>query len=212
MVYVVRHGDRNDELKMSLRSLGNLPHNRVFIAGHCPRWVKNVTAIPVRSVSDKHTSIENNLRAALQHPELGHRCVFFNDDFYVMEPIESVPVMHGGSIEGYTGKGALKQRMFRTRLLIDNMGQMPLLTYDGQHVPFPIVRDEVVEALGRNFSSVLWRTWYGNMFSLGGRQVSDVKSRDGTVIPGPFMSSSQRSFPILRPYLEDTLPRSSPYV
>lgn len=215
IIYAVRPGERNDALRFSLRSLENLPHRRVFIAGYCPGWVKNVTVIPVDRVSDKYVSIERNVKAALSHPELGEECVYMNDDFFILEPIESVPAMHGGSILNYNGKGGLKTRMKRTQALLSDevLPHLALLTYDGQHVPLPLITEAANDLIHSMPSGVLWRTWYGNMMGLEGSEVSDTKNRDGVLRPhGPFLSSAPRAMPNLKPYLEDVLPRSHAYV
>jgi hypothetical protein len=214
VLYVVRPGERNDPLRMSLRSLANLPHHRVFIAGYCPSWVKNVTAVPAPRKTDRFASIEANLLAGLKHPEISEQVIYFNDDFFVMEPIESVPVMHGGPVAQYNGKGPLKQLMRKTvnRLSAAIESDAPLFTYDGIHVPFPLSAGNARVALNAVERGCLWRTWYGNLHDVGGVETADVKSRDGKIIPGPFMSSNARAFHTLKHYLEDVLPRSRDYV
>ncbi|MFF3129757.1 hypothetical protein ACFVRD_48125 [Streptomyces sp. NPDC057908] len=48
IVYVVRPWNQNEQLRYSLRTLANLPHRRVWIAGYCPTWVgPDVGRIPV---------------------------------------------------------------------------------------------------------------------------------------------------------------------
>lgn len=208
VIYVVRRGERNEALQFSLRSLGNLPHNRVFIAGYCPSWVKNVTAVPVTRKVNKFFSIEENLRAAVHHPEIGNTAVYFNDDFYVMEPIPFVPVMHDGWAADYKKSGEL---MWRMRDTIKKLPFGDALSYE-LHVPLPIDIADAGVILRTMPYGVAWRTWYGNVRMITGTQVADVKSRDGTIYPGPFMSSSPNALRLIRSYLEDTLPQRSPYV
>jgi hypothetical protein len=216
LVYVVRPGESNPSLKYSLRSLANLPHRRVFVAGHCPSFVKNVTKIPVRKLPNKLASIEANLRAALRHPELGERAVYMNDDFYVMEPIDEVPITHGGPVSEFALRQEFKWRMARTidEFVIQGMRVQfdGMLTYDGVHMPLPIETSIARGCLANMPSGVLWRTWYGNVAAIGGTRVSNTKSQKGEVVPGPFMSTSQVSLRPLREYLEDVLPKESPYV
>ena len=68
IVYVVRPGERNEELRYSLRSLSNLPHGRVWIAGYMPKWVTGVEHIPSPAKPGSHVHAKANLRAACQHP------------------------------------------------------------------------------------------------------------------------------------------------
>ena len=210
IVYAVRRSDRNDELALSLRSLTNLPHRRVFIAGHCPPWVRDVTAVaPSRRSANKYDAIQANVTAAIAHPELGERFVYFNDDFYVMEPIDEVPVTNGGPSSEYRGIQELKIRMRQTcrALEIDDP-----LTFDGVHTPLPVVTECARRIMAESPRGVLWRTLYGNLTGMTGTRVSDVKSRHGDLIPGPFLSTSPRGFRVLRSHLQDVIPGGSPYV
>lgn len=213
VIYVVRPGESNPSLKYSLRSLMNLPHNRVFIAGNCPTWIRGVTAIPVRKVPSKLNAIENNLRAALRHPEISERVVYMNDDFFIMEPIDEVPITHGGPIEEYKGQQEFKWRMART---IENIKQYGLsvgaVTYDGVHMPLPLVTETARKVLSDMESGMLWRTWYGNVAAIGGVQVPNTKSKKGEVVPGPFFSTDRTTLSRTKQHLEDVLPKGSPYV
>ncbi len=209
IIYVVRRGNDNLSLKYSLRSLAHLPHRRVFIAGHCPDWVRNVTAIPVKSRVNKFDNIEENLKAALRHEELGERAVYFNDDFYITEPIDEVPIMNGGLARHVVLRQELRIRFMETLRVLHGCDE--LLTYDGTHVPLPIDVDTAREHVMNMPKGLLWRTWYGNTARLGGVTIEDVKSRDGSIIPGPFLSSSRKALSTLRTYLEDKLPKQSAY-
>ncbi len=213
LVYVVRPGDNNPSLKFSLRSLANIPHNRVFVAGNCPSWVKGITAIPVRKLPNKLNAIENNLRAALRHPELGERCVYMNDDFYIMEPIEEVPITHGGPVGNFKMRQEFKWRMARTVANLKQYGlNGEMVTYDGVHMPLPLVTETARKVLSDMESGMLWRTWYGNVAAIGGVQVPNTKSQKGEIVPGPFLSTNMTTLSKLKPYLEDVLPKGSPYV
>jgi hypothetical protein len=213
VLYVVRPGENNLALKFSLRSLANLPHRRVFIAGYCPSWVRNVTAIPVRKLPSKLNAIENNLRHALRHPELSERVTYWNDDFFVLEPIDEIPVTHGGPVEGYRGRQEFKWRMDRTVKELANRGTtQEMLTYDGIHMPLPLYREAAREILAEIPSGCLWRTWYGNVAAIGGVQVSNTKSQKGEIVPGKFLSTNATTLHSLKHHLEDVLPRGGPYV
>lgn len=139
--------------------------------------------------------------------------VYFNDDFFVMEPIVEVPITHGGPIEEYKGQQEFKWRMART---VTNLRQYGLsdgaVTYDGIHMPLPLVSDTARKVLSDMESGMLWRTWYGNVAAIGGVQVPNTKSKKGEIIPGPFFSTNMTTLGKVKPYLEDVLPKGSPYV
>jgi hypothetical protein len=212
IVYVVKPGERNNALRYSLRSLGNLPHRRVIIGGSCPTWVKNVVHAPVPRLSrSKFDSIEANLKGALHDPDIADECVYFNDDFYVMVPLERVPILHGGPAADYHPSDQIGKRFKKTIAALD----MPdALTYDGTHVPLPIIRDDVFKAFELSPGGIKWRTWYGNICRIGGERTHNAKVRNarGAIPDGPFLSSSPMSLASLKEFIEDILPRRSPYV
>jgi hypothetical protein len=214
VLYVCRPGENNPALRFSLRSLANLPHRRVFVAGYCPTWVRSVTAIPVRKLPSKLNAIENNLRHALRHPELGERCTYFNDDFFVLEPIDEVPITHGGPVEGYRGRQEFKWRMDRTVKELRNHypEEHEIVTYDGIHMPLPLETESARNLLSMIPSGCLWRTWYGNMAGIGGVQVPNTKSQKGELVPGKFLSTNATTLHSLKHHLDDALPKGGPYV
>lgn len=210
IIYVVRSGERNTPLRFSLRSLANIPHRRVIVAGYCPTWVRNVERVPVRRTTNKFDSIEKNLRAAIAIDDLTDRVIYFNDDFFVMQPIDEMPVLNGGPSRSYSPRDEMRWRYKKTLRLLGDSSD--LLRYDGTHVPLPLVVDEIRSVFDRMPPGILWRTWYGNVAHLGGETTHDVKSRDGSVIDGPFMSCAPKAIHALKHYLEDVLPRGGPYV
>jgi len=210
IIYVVRDGERNDALAYSLRSLAHVPHNRVFISGFCPSWVRNVVIVNQRRVRGKFETIEENYRAALFHQEISENAVYFNDDFYVMKSVESIPVMHGGlpAINAYAQE--IRLRYAQTIKLLPNNITHPI-TYE-LHVPLPINTEQARRAASVAPRGTLLRTWYGNYCGVGGELTMDVKSRFGDVIDGEYLSSSPRVLKSLRSYLDERLPMESPYV
>lgn len=204
IVYVVRPGDDNQELRYSLRTLRNVPHRRVFIAGHCPRWVKGVTPIPVRQDGTKFSNSTGNLRAAAEHPEVSEEFLYFNDDFFVMQPIRRMPALHRGpiaAIERYyaaRGKGAYLKGLRDTWALLAELGIEQPLSYE-LHVPMLLQKARLLETLelGAHLPVLHKRTLYGNVWGLGGRQIPDCKVIDrGWTFPkaAPFLSTLPVSF------------------
>lgn len=103
VVYVVRPGDDNDELRHSLRSVAaNVPHRKVWIAGHCPWWVKNVERLELEPLSDRFDNQHQSLSAAVAHPDLAEEFYYFNDDIYVVERFDGLlPALHLGPLADY---------------------------------------------------------------------------------------------------------------
>lgn len=193
-VYLVRPGDSNQELRYSLRSLRNLPHRRVWLAGYQPKWTTNVGRIPVEQGENKYENSRANIRAACSHPDVTERFLLFNDDFFVVEPIDAIPVWHRGllvdRLEGRRG-GSYVRRMQATS---DALGP-DALSY-ALHVPMEIEKGKALEVLDATTDEVLFRTMYGNRWNVGGIYHDDVKvaGRNDKIPDGPLLSTSDGSF------------------
>jgi hypothetical protein len=103
VVFVVRPGDDNEELRYSLRSVAaNVPHRKVWIAGHCPWWVKNVERIELTPLPDRFDNQHQSLTAAVNHPDLADEFYYWNDDIYAMRPFRGyLPTLHLGPLREY---------------------------------------------------------------------------------------------------------------
>ena len=219
VVYVCREG-QNEELRFSLRSLVNLPHGDVWIFGGHPAWVQGLRSVRVPQNADKQQNVISNVIAACLNSRVSDPFILMNDDFYVMRPIESVPVMHRGTIasvlDDYRDRhpsSRYTSRIERTRKHLINLGYPAPLSYE-LHAPMVFHKKPLLELL-MTFTpgEYQWRTLYGNTQAIGGDHVDDVKVwRSGqTVAEGPFLSSSDGAFAVVRPLLDQQFPDPSPY-
>jgi hypothetical protein len=188
VVYVVRPGDDNEELRYSLRSLANLPHRRVYIAGYAPQWCANV--FPILTDQKNKPDQENsnaNLKAALQDPELSDDFVFMNDDFYVMEPVEDIPALHQGLLDAritaYRAGGRMHQAysLMVTRRALQQVPSAPdeLLSYE-LHMPMLMNKRRALlmfKLWRANLQGLRPRTLYGNLYHISGKETQDAKGR-----------------------------------
>lgn len=210
VVYLVGPGDRNEQLRISLRSLENLPHGRVWIVGHRPEWVKGVEFLPVSQRGPKHANTWRNLETlAASGPESFY---LFNDDYFILHPMRGVPVLHRGSLDEriayYDRKPNLRSWAARgrhTRRAFESLGRDPagLLTYE-LHLPMPLTREATagaIEDLHRvrilDPRFYMKRTWVGNWADLGGDRSQDCKvhSKWGNAsLRGSFLSTSDAAW------------------
>ncbi|MCB1250392.1 MAG: hypothetical protein KDB36_13335 [Acidimicrobiales bacterium] len=185
VVYVVRPGDDNEELRFSLRALAaHVPHDSVILVGYCPSWVTGVHHIPVRQTGTKYRNSTLNLLAACEHPAVDDEFVLFNDDMFAMAPVDEVPVLHRGPVVDvaaeYSARGAGRylHGMLETAALLAARGVASPLSYE-LHVPLPVHKDAMAEALHIGLDSgiavVHKRTLYGNLAGIGGELAADVK-------------------------------------
>lgn len=215
VVYYVRQGDRNEELRYSLRSLVNFPHERVWIFGHKPRWVDHVLHVPGNRSGGAQSNAISNLRLACEYVG-ADRFAIFNDDFFVMDPVLAVPSYHAGPLRdrlrGVFGAFATHLRIARDQLLERGYPDPIAWTL---HIPVVVWRAELASVLASIPSGIPpeWRTMYGNLSGAVGEQAPDVKvrKRSDPLPEGPFLSCSDATFPAVRRVLEARFPRPSRY-
>lgn len=205
IVYVLRPADRNEQLRYSLRSVAaHLPHGRVWLAGHCPSWVRDVGCIPVVQQGTKYQNSTANLKAAAEHPDVADEFLLMNDDFFIMRPVERMPVLHRGpvsKVEGYYARrasGMYLRGMRETRELLAELGFPAPLSYE-LHVPMPMDKTGLLHALeaGQHLEVLHKRTLYGALHGLGGHEIPDPKvlGRGGQFArEAPFLSTMPDSF------------------
>lgn len=210
IVYIVRPGDDNEELRYSLRTVAkNLPHRRVVIAGHTPDWVKNVHSIEVSQDGDKYENAAKNWAAAMDDESVSEAFIAMNDDFYIMKPLHTLPTLHRGDLErviGYYIKtpGPYLYNMRETRDMLLKLGcqETELKSY-ALHVPMVMEKTKrrittyAIEALGKREHNVQMRTLYGNLWRIGGEEMADVKSsnRNSVIAKNDtFLSSNDQAF------------------
>jgi hypothetical protein len=202
VVYLVKHKEKNEELRHSLRSLTNLKHDRVWMAGHRPKWVTNVGLIPVRPQSNKNRATTMNLQAASRRKEVSDPFILFNDDFFVLHLLDEIPAYHRGPLsEWITTSGVVSgymQGALKTLKHLRELGIEEPLSYD-LHLPLVVHKKTMLKAIDHCYGirAAHKRTVYGNLADLGGELVGDCKIRDQNTVPGAdwlFTSTEDGSF------------------
>lgn len=91
LVYIVRNGDNNPDLRYSLRSVAKFVKcDKVWIVGYKPKWVGNVEYIKVTQGPDKWQNSVNNIIAACESDDISDNFVLMNDDFFAIKPVEDL--------------------------------------------------------------------------------------------------------------------------
>jgi hypothetical protein len=177
LVYICRNGD-NEELRYSIRSaVKNLPHDKIWVVGGKPDWYTG-DYIEVNQGKSKYRNARNNLKAICNAKEISESFILMNDDFYIVNKIDSIPYMYAGTLSD-----KIKQRddIFNgntyTALLRQTLGSLSrknintALDYE-LHVPMIMEKKKLSKVLG--FSG-LWRSVYGNMFEVGGIKIKTMR-------------------------------------
>lgn len=220
VVIPVRPGNSNPELRYALRSLANVPHGAVHIVGHAPRWVnrKAVNVIPRPLIGPG--TVRDHMRVVCESPDVSESFLLFNDDMYVTRPVP-IPVLNRGRQGDVIARLRARHGVSMYVLgMIDTLNALSAAGFPDPwcfelHTPMRMQKDLLREALilGRGVRRFNWRTGYGAVAGLSGDTVPDVKvyERTDPIPPGPFLSTSDQSFPWFADHLAGIFPKQSRY-
>lgn len=101
VVYILGNAIKyqNVELRYSLRSLVNLPHQRVFFVGGKPDWIRGIHHIPTEQRGTKWENARKNIRAIADSPDISDKFILMNDDFFILRPVEKPALYNRGPLE-----------------------------------------------------------------------------------------------------------------
>lgn len=201
VAYVCRAGE-NEELRYSLRSLVNLPHDNVSVYGGAPPWYTG-RHVDVEQRGGKLANAYRALREATHDDALSDPFLLMNDDFFAVRKTK-VPYLHRGDLaevlawyreqcpSSYYTRG-----MAKTAALLARLGVKEPISYE-LHVPIVVHKRAMRDALEHcaHDPSLHIRSVYGNLSRLEGKKVDDVKvySRDDVLPRGPWLSTEDATF------------------
>ena len=181
IVYFVKDTKENEELRYSLRSLKNFPHDKVWFYGGCPKGLKPDYYIKVDQ--NKPTKWENifmMFKMACLNKNISKDFWLFNDDFFIMKPVKKGPNYFEGDLykrvvtleDKHGGITPYSQQLRYTLQELEGMG-CDTFNY-ALHVPFLINKKKGTE-LSKIINGPMIRCLYGNYFKIGGENHTDVK-------------------------------------
>lgn len=187
LLYFVRRGNKNESLRYSLRTLDNLPHDRVVIVGHAPQWVQNVEVVRGNKHASKWLNVFGNLRIAARELA-GETFVVMNDDFFITEPLVEIPSWRRGSLADHIERvrpSTWRKSLVATNDFFRDHGLDDPLSYE-LHVPVEMDADKLLGVLDRAHEWAWartprcrdlpqWRTLYGNWWKVPAVRHDDVK-------------------------------------
>lgn len=188
------------ELRYCIRSIAeNVPHRRVYLAGYRPAWASpELGHIDVPRVDSlKFLRVMRNIRMAVKSPEISDNFYLFNDDFFIMKPLENLPNYHRGEL---IDRGRNPGVVENTIKLIKSIGVEEPLDF-GLHVPMIMNKDMWLEAWTElrklELRPVHFRSFYGNYHKIDGEFMDDVKLYENNDTPTgaeQFLSTDNESF------------------
>lgn len=237
-VYPCRDGE-NEELRYSIRSvLEFFPDAEIWVVGGKPSWYVG-NYIEVKQSSAKYKNVKSNIEAILNSPDIDNSFVYMNDDFYLTSKPDFKIKYHRGDLgrriryeyEENHNKVYFKL-LNRTYVRLQKQMKKP---FDYElHIPI-MVEKQLLKKAASISDSLLWRSFYFNLYHSGG--YFNIKHNGGdsftiTKSPGiqiedckiydcpdkdelvnfveqnkPFLSSNDSSFELMKTsFLEERLP------
>ena len=201
IVYFVKQSPINEELRYSLRTLRNFPHNKVWFYGGCPKGLKPDFHVAVEQTGNKWENVRKMMIKACSNPQLSPDFWVFNDDFFVMEKITKPVNYYNGNL--YKRIVTLENKFGRitpySQLIRDVCKDLEALGCETKdytlHVPILINKRKMLDLL--SFTDCIgYRSLYANYFEIGGEKSNDVKITNifKRYKGGPYVSTDDRSF------------------
>ena len=205
IVYFVKDTEINEELKYSLRSIDkNFPHRSVVFVGGKPDNLTPDRWIHVKQ--NKETKWDNTsllMRTTCLDEDISDSFVLFNDDFFVMKPIEYLPYYSDGFIRNrilslkirHHKETKYSKRLQQTIDLLESKN-LPTISY-AVHFPMIINKREMLETFEEFPEGLMWRSLYGNHHKKPVTYTPDCKIYDYSRVPdnnSSYLSTSDKSF------------------
>jgi hypothetical protein len=187
VVYPYKKAHDDFELRYSLRSLVNMEHGRVFVAGDKPVVTgKAVTHIPVGSFETPYQSSTANIRAAIVEGGITGEFVVMHDDIFLLKPWQ-FRHEHRGTIAEYlaTGRasGLYRAHIEATRDILEGESIKDPLWF-GLHTPTVYDVGKLLDLIDRfEGQRFLLRTLYHNLYPQPATRRDDVKAHQWTGDP-----------------------------
>lgn len=191
LIYILKADIDTDELKYSLRSVEkNFPINRVWFVGGQPKGLEPDIRIPhVQVGNSKWEMIRSSMWKAVSDERLSEDFFLFNDDFFVMEPVDTDSFRNfvDGTLEkridelhSESGMNAYTRTLFKLEQELKTMHE-PTMNFD-VHLPMLLNKEQVRSTLYK-CSSPQMRSAIGNINRLPFVIHPDVKVYDLESVP-----------------------------
>lgn len=215
VVYPYKARPLDLELRYSIRSLVNVSHSKVIVAGDKPNL--RVTHVPVRRNVDRYRSSTANILAAAERAVETDQFIVMNDDIFILEPW-TFRHENRGTVDEFlaSGKpaGLYRIRVEKTRDILAAHGVSEPLWF-GLHTPTVYDRRKLIDLI-KDFRGerYLLRTLYHNLFPQPSTRREDVKHKTWMGSPsGDVLSISDQCAwkPAFRRWVERRFPHPSVY-
>lgn len=184
IVYFVKDGVKNEELRYSLRSVcQNMPFKRVWVFGGCPQNIVPDVRVRVdQTGKTKWDKVRNMYKMVCENKEVTDNLILFNDDFFIMKPTGHISPIYRCTLDehipklerNFGNKPTPYSRLLRDcRSKLKEMGATQL-SYE-LHTPFIFNKKKLLRMIEEYPNQHCARTFYGNVYKIGGEKTNDVK-------------------------------------
>lgn len=230
IVYLTKECKVNEELTYSLRSLVNLPHDKVFLVGGCPTNIDKtkITHIPTLQGNNKFHNTTKSIQIVCYNESLSENFILMNDDFFILKPIKN-PINELNLTRGPI-REVVKEMSSRpnsdssymagtvqTDVFLRDLGYNIPLSYE-LHIPMVFSKKQLLDVFLLkhldSLSMIQWRSIYGNIYLKNSQKVEDVKVYHNFYHPirnDKFLSTEDMSWPRVKTYISKLFPNKSPY-
>lgn len=182
----------NNEIRYSLRSMNAANVGWVGIAGpEMPAFLTGIDHIKVahRPDGNRYQNTQRQILAACVKEHVPDDMVLFNDDFMVRSPETwNWTPTHRGAVLKRDTPNVWKKSIIDTVKWLEALGIPKPINYEG-HTPFPFSKmraKDVLENMLKEKEILQFRTAYGNVNHIGGKQSPNAKREDPTKWPADF--------------------------
>lgn len=191
LIYILKADIDTDELKYSLRSVEkNFPINRVWFVGGQPKGLEPDIRLKHEQIGNcKWELIRSSMWKAVNAEDLTDDFFLFNDDFFVMKPVDTDSFRNfvDGTLErridelhSESGMNAYTRTLFKLEQELKTLHE-PTMNYD-VHLPMLLNKEQVRSTLYK-CSSPQMRSAIGNINRLPFVIHPDVKVYDLESVP-----------------------------
>ena len=177
--------NNSGELEVSIDLINkNVPHRYIHVIDQ--------TFHPI-----SHVDQMLKLKWAIENLDLTDEFYLFNDDFFVVEPVDHIHYLHRGSLKTQSDK---RPNGYYGKALKDTLKYLDAdsLSYE-LHLPFLFDKRKLIQLIYLIMPTIqmnhcpLIRSTYGNIYKVGGEQMDDVKNIDDFE-GSTYLSTTELSF------------------
>lgn len=191
IVYILGDQTDHEELRYSLRSIQqNFPHRFVWFVGCQPKGFRPDRALAHKQTGeDKWNRIKSSMLAVIRQEELSDEFFLFNDDFFVMKPVEGEFINYADRtlsdrVEDFRKENPwlspYARTLYKAREELKSLKKGEV-NFD-VHMPM-LINKELMKRSINLCSSPQMRSVYGNINGIAFVEHKDVKWFDRKTVP-----------------------------